>query len=107
MTHLSPPIACHNHPQSHQIHPHENELRPANIPPVIREHVQYIINIHMAGPIHQGSRSTVDLGVIAFAGAVLRYLLHVCPPIDLGIRNLEYDEGGKNSIGEDEQGAEP
>lgn len=52
---------------------------------MIGDSVEGGIGVHMGGWIHQGSRSALDLCIVALPRHVLGDLFHVRFPIDLGV----------------------
>ena len=84
-TNLCITVACHNHCKRHQIQDSEDDLCKRDIGASIGDAIEQFIDVDVSCGIHQWSGAAIDFGVIAFAGEVLRYLLHVGRPIDLGI----------------------
>jgi len=84
-TNLCITVACHNHCERHQIQDTKDDLCKRDIGASIGYAIEQFIDVDVSRGIHQRSGAAIDFGVIAFAGEVLGYLLHVGCPIDLGI----------------------
>ncbi len=83
--HLCLPIAGHDDSQGREVEKSKELLGQEDVGALVGEVVEAREDVDVGGRIDQRAGSAADLGVVALARYVLRDLLHVGYPVDLGV----------------------